>query len=113
MIVMTHPEKHMETLVVRITPAWKRELEIMKAENASRGSIVSLSEIVRQQLSPWMQARTEVRAEADASAASMSANLETPAATAAPHQQPSPRNPAPGAPLAPSPADTEQSHAVL
>ncbi|HSI84318.1 MAG: hypothetical protein ACAI35_15685 [Candidatus Methylacidiphilales bacterium] len=50
-------DSQMETLVVRITPAWKRELENMKAERAVEGSVISLSEIVRQQLSPWLKER--------------------------------------------------------
>jgi hypothetical protein len=51
----------MESLVIRITPAWKRELEAMKDEKARQGSVVSISEIVRQQLSPWLTAKIEAR----------------------------------------------------
>jgi len=46
---------NMETLIIRISPAWKRELEKIKAQKLAAGSVISLSEIVRQKLAPWME----------------------------------------------------------
>jgi hypothetical protein len=43
-------KKISDTFFIRITPAWKQELEHIKAEHASRGSIASVSEIVRQSM---------------------------------------------------------------
>ncbi|PTX91965.1 hypothetical protein DB346_23710 [Verrucomicrobia bacterium LW23] len=57
-------ETQLETLVIRINPSWKRELEHIKAERAELGSVVSLSEIVRQQLAPWLQSRIAGRSRA-------------------------------------------------
>ena len=53
----------METLVIRITPAWKRELEAQKQDHAHEGRVVSISEIAREHLGPFLKASIAARRE--------------------------------------------------